>query len=201
MRDPRQVVLRPLVTEKATTLKDDRNQVSFQVAVDANKVEIRRAVERIFNVKVTDVRTQVVFGKEKRMGRFVGRRASWKKAVVQLALQRRGIGERGIADGGAQVCEQLEMLAQTEQASLGALVVGHAVPFGAADGAKHHGIGGESGLHGGVGNRLAVGIVSAAADEVGLGLDLCQTLRVNPVDQALDLAHHLGADAVTGEQE
>ena len=85
MRDPRQVVLRPLVTEKATTLKDDRNQVSFQVAVNANKVEIRRAVEAIFNVKVTDVRTQVVFGKEKRMGRFVGRRPSWKKAVVQLA--------------------------------------------------------------------------------------------------------------------
>src|SRR4029453_18744981 len=85
MRDPRQVVLRPLVTEKATTLKDERNQVSFQVAVDANKIDIRRAVEAIFNVKVTGVRTQVVFGKEKRMGRFVGRRASWKKAVVQLA--------------------------------------------------------------------------------------------------------------------
>ena len=85
MRDPRQVVLRPLVTEKATTLKDERNQVSFQVAMDANKVDIRRAVETIFKVKVTDVRTQVVFGKEKRMGRFVGRRASWKKAVVQLA--------------------------------------------------------------------------------------------------------------------
>jgi large subunit ribosomal protein L23 len=85
MRDPRQVVLRPLVTEKATTLKDERNQVSFQVAVDANKVEIRRAVEVIFKVKVTDVRTQVIYGKEKRMGRFVGRRPSWKKAVVQLA--------------------------------------------------------------------------------------------------------------------
>jgi large subunit ribosomal protein L23 len=85
MKDSRQVVLRPLVTEKATALKDDRNQVSFQVAMDANKVDIRRAVETIFKVKVTDVRTQVVFGKEKRMGRFVGRRPSWKKAVVQLA--------------------------------------------------------------------------------------------------------------------
>jgi len=85
MKESRQVVLRPLVTEKATTLKDDRNQVSFQVALDANKVDIRRAVEAIFKVKVTDVRTQVVFGKEKRMGRFVGRRPSWKKAVVQLA--------------------------------------------------------------------------------------------------------------------
>jgi large subunit ribosomal protein L23 len=84
MRDAREVVLRPLVTEKATTLKDERNQVSFQVAIDANKVEIRQAVEAIFRVKVLDVRTQVVQGKEKRMGRFVGRRASWKKAVVQL---------------------------------------------------------------------------------------------------------------------
>ena len=85
MKESRQVVLRPIVTEKATALKDDRNQVSFQVALDANKVDIRRAVEKIFNVKVTDVRTQVVYGKEKRMGRFVGRRPSWKKAVVQLA--------------------------------------------------------------------------------------------------------------------
>ena len=84
MKDPRQVVLRPLVTEKATTLKDERNQVSFQVAMDANKVEIRHAVETIFKVKVEEVRTQVVFGKEKRMGRHLGRRPSWKKAVVQL---------------------------------------------------------------------------------------------------------------------
>ena len=84
MRDPRQIVLRPLVTEKATTLKDEHNQVSFQVATDANKVEIRHAVEAIFKVKVTGVRTQVVFGKEKRMGRYVGRRPSWKKAIVTL---------------------------------------------------------------------------------------------------------------------
>ena len=84
MRDPRQVVLRPIVTEKATTLKDEHNKVSFQVAIDANKVEVRHAVETIFKVKVTDVRTQVVFGKEKRMGRYLGRRPSWKKAVVTL---------------------------------------------------------------------------------------------------------------------
>jgi large subunit ribosomal protein L23 len=84
MRDPRQVVLRPLVTEKATTLKDEHNQVSFRVAMDANKIEVRQAVEAIFKVKVTDVRTQVVFGKEKRMGRYLGRRPSWKKAIVTL---------------------------------------------------------------------------------------------------------------------
>ncbi len=84
MRDPRAVILRPLVTEKATTLKEEHNQVTFQVAMDANKVEIRRAVETIFNVKVAGVRTLVVFGKEKRMGRYRGRRPSWKKAVVTL---------------------------------------------------------------------------------------------------------------------
>jgi large subunit ribosomal protein L23 len=84
MRTARQVVLRPLVTEKATTLKDERNQVSFEVAMDASKIEIRRAVETIFQVKVTGVRTQVVLGKEKRMGRHVGRRPTWKKAVVTL---------------------------------------------------------------------------------------------------------------------
>jgi large subunit ribosomal protein L23 len=84
MRDPRQIILRPLVTEKATTLKDEHNQVSFQVAMDANKIEVRQAVEAIFKVKVTDVRTLVVFGKEKRMGRYLGRRPSWKKAVVTL---------------------------------------------------------------------------------------------------------------------
>jgi len=84
VRDPRQIVLRPLVTEKATTLKDAHNQVSFQVALDANKIEVRQAVEAIFKVRVTGVRTQVVFGKLKRMGRYMGRRPSWKKAVVTL---------------------------------------------------------------------------------------------------------------------
>jgi len=84
VRDPRRIVLRPIVTEKATTLKDDHNQVSFQVAMDANKIEVRQAVETIFKVKVTRVRTQVVFGKVKRMGRYSGRRPSWKKAIVTL---------------------------------------------------------------------------------------------------------------------
>lgn len=84
MREPRRVVLRPIVTEKATGLKDSHNQVTFHVAMDANKVEVRQAIETIFRVKVVDVRTQVVFGKVKRMGRFTGRRPTWKKAVVTL---------------------------------------------------------------------------------------------------------------------
>jgi large subunit ribosomal protein L23 len=85
MRSPRQVIVRPLMTEKSMRLKDERNAVAFQVLPDANKVEIRRAVEAIFNVRVKDVRTATVRGKLKRMGRFEGRRPSWKKAVVTLA--------------------------------------------------------------------------------------------------------------------
>ena len=84
MRDPRQVVLRPLVTEKATALKDERNQVSFQVAIDANKVDIRRAVEVIFKVKVAAVRTEIVHGKFRTVGRYRGQRSDWKKAYVKL---------------------------------------------------------------------------------------------------------------------
>jgi large subunit ribosomal protein L23 len=85
MKDPRTVLLRPLMTEKSMRQKEDLNAVTFQVAVDANKVEIRQAVERVFNVKVASVRTQSREGKWKRMGRFEGRRSSWKKAVVNLA--------------------------------------------------------------------------------------------------------------------
>lgn len=85
MREARRVVVRPLMTEKSMRLKEERNTVTFQVAPDANKVEIRHAVEGIFNVKVARVRTATVEGKLKRMGRFQGRRPSWKKAVVTLA--------------------------------------------------------------------------------------------------------------------
>ena len=85
MREARQVVVRPLMTEKSMRLKDERNMITFQVVPDANKVEIRQAVEAIFNVKVSAVRTSTVEGKLKRMGRHQGRRPSWKKAVVTLA--------------------------------------------------------------------------------------------------------------------
>ncbi|MBI2155235.1 MAG: 50S ribosomal protein L23 [Candidatus Rokubacteria bacterium] len=85
MRAARQVVVRPLMTEKSMRLKEERNTVTFQVIPDANKVEIRQAVEAIFNVKVSAVRTSTVEGKLKRMGRHQGRRPSWKKALVTLA--------------------------------------------------------------------------------------------------------------------
>jgi large subunit ribosomal protein L23 len=83
-RDPREVIIRPLMTEKSIRLKDEQNTVTFQVRPDANKVEIRNAVEAVFNVKVADVRTASYEGKLKRMGRHQGRRADWKKAVVTL---------------------------------------------------------------------------------------------------------------------
>ena len=84
MKDPRTVLVRPLMTEKSMRLKDELNTVTFEVARDANKVEIRQAVERVFNVKVADVRTSSVMGKWKRMGRFEGQRSDWKKAIVTL---------------------------------------------------------------------------------------------------------------------
>ena len=85
MRDPRQVLFRPLMTEKSMLQKEEHNTVTFEVARNANKVEIRQAVERVFNVKVADVRTTSVQGKWKRMGRFEGQRSDWKKAIVTLA--------------------------------------------------------------------------------------------------------------------
>ena len=84
-RDPRQVLIRPLMTEKTMRQKEELNTVAFKVRPDANKVEIRTAVESVFNVKVTAVRTASYEGKLKRMGRFRGRRSDWKKAIVTLA--------------------------------------------------------------------------------------------------------------------
>jgi len=83
-RDPRNVLVKPLMTEKSMQRKEELNAITFQVSVDANKVEIRQAVEKVFNVKVATVRTASHDGKWKRMGKFEGRRPAWKKAVVTL---------------------------------------------------------------------------------------------------------------------
>lgn len=85
MRNLNDVIVRPLVTEKSHDQLDRLGAYTFVVAREANKIEIARAVEKQFNVKVRDVRTMRYAGKQKRMGRFVGRKASWKKAVVTLA--------------------------------------------------------------------------------------------------------------------
>ncbi len=85
MRNISDIIVRPLVTEKSHEQLDRHGAYTFVVANDANKIEIASAIEKQFNVKVKDVRTMRYAGKEKRMGRFVGRKASWKKAVVTLA--------------------------------------------------------------------------------------------------------------------
>lgn len=82
---PDQVIRRPIaLTEKATMLREDANQVVFEVALRANKIQIRDAVESLFDVKVTDVNTLVQRGKVKRLGRRNIKRPNWKKAIVTL---------------------------------------------------------------------------------------------------------------------
>jgi large subunit ribosomal protein L23 len=78
------VLRRPLITEKTTVLREDGRTLVFQVARDANKIDIKRAVEQLLGSKVQDVRTATAHGKVKRQGRFVGRRPDWKKAYVTL---------------------------------------------------------------------------------------------------------------------
>jgi len=85
MKLPEQIIIRPLLTEKGTQMSEDINKVLFEVSPSANKIEIRRAVEKIYGVKVVQVHTQVVRGKVKRMGRNEGKRPNWKKAIVTLA--------------------------------------------------------------------------------------------------------------------
>ena len=82
--DLRQIIQRPLITEKSTIEREFDNTVTFQVNPRANKVQIKEAVESLFDVKVIEVRTSRVRGKPKRMGRFVGHKPSWKKARVKL---------------------------------------------------------------------------------------------------------------------
>lgn len=85
MMDIYQVIKEPRITEKANIQKEDTNQVTFKVHKKANKVEIRQAVETFFKTKVLDVRTMNVRGKKRRMGKTVGEKSDWKKAVVRLA--------------------------------------------------------------------------------------------------------------------
>jgi large subunit ribosomal protein L23 len=82
---PEQVIRRPIIlTEKANALRERDNQVVFEVARAANKVQIKDAVQKLFNVRVADVNTMVVRGKQRRMGRGHSKTQNWKKAVVTL---------------------------------------------------------------------------------------------------------------------
>ena len=78
------VIKRPLITEKTTVIREDGQTLVFQVARDANKIDIKRAVERLLGSKVASVRTALNHGKMKRQGRYAGRRSDWKKAYVRL---------------------------------------------------------------------------------------------------------------------
>src|SRR5919106_5861416 len=78
------VIRRPIITEKTTVIREAGNTLVFQVAMDANKIDIKRAVEQLLGSKVASVRTSLSHGKMKRQGKFVGRRSDWKKAYVRL---------------------------------------------------------------------------------------------------------------------
>ena len=80
-----QVIRRPLVTEKSNIGREEQNLVTLAVDPRANKHDIRRAVEELFDVKVIEVRTMRMPRKLRRVGRFVGRKPEWKKAIVRLA--------------------------------------------------------------------------------------------------------------------
>ena len=82
--NPRQIIHKPIITEKSTIERELYNIVSFAVDPRANKLEIKSAVETLFDVKVLEVRTSRVRGKTRRMGKHSGRRPDWKKARVQL---------------------------------------------------------------------------------------------------------------------
>ncbi|HEY8436618.1 MAG TPA: 50S ribosomal protein L23 [Haloplasmataceae bacterium] len=85
MKDPRDIIKRPVITEKSSDLIEAENKYTFVVDKKANKIEIKEAVEKLFNVKVLKVNTINVKPKKRRMGRYVGYRSGYKKAIVQLA--------------------------------------------------------------------------------------------------------------------
>ena len=84
MKEPQRIILAPLVTEKSTLLLEKANQVLFRVRPDANKIEVKRAIETLFKVKVEKVRMNRYLGKIRRVGRNMGRLPQWKKAYVTL---------------------------------------------------------------------------------------------------------------------
>ena len=84
MKDIYRVIVKPLITEKSTDLQTNHNKYTFQTDLRANKQEIKAAVEELFKVKVTDVRTCVYHGKKTKVGRYSGFKPKWKKAVVTV---------------------------------------------------------------------------------------------------------------------
>ena len=90
MKTAYDIIIKPIITEQSMEATEEKKYV-FQVAIDANKIEIKKAVEEIFGVKVEKVNTIRMEGKEKRMGVHIGRRANWKKAMVKLTADSKTI--------------------------------------------------------------------------------------------------------------
>ena len=86
MKSAKFIIRRPIITEKATRMKETENKYVFEVENNCNKIEIKKAVEDLFNVTVTAVRTYTTHGKVRTRGRFRGRRPDWKRAIVQLKV-------------------------------------------------------------------------------------------------------------------
>lgn len=86
MKDPRDIIIKPHISEKSMRALEENNTYTFKVAINANKTEIKKAVEDIFGVKVLKVNTIKMPGKTKRLGVHVGKRPTWKKAMVKLAV-------------------------------------------------------------------------------------------------------------------
>ncbi|HEX37877.1 MAG TPA: 50S ribosomal protein L23 [Candidatus Cloacimonetes bacterium] len=84
-KDPRSLIITPMITEKGTKIQEQAGGYLFKVRMDANKIEIKNAIQEIFNVHVKKVNTIVNKGKPKNLGRYQGRRSDWKKAIVYLA--------------------------------------------------------------------------------------------------------------------
>jgi large subunit ribosomal protein L23 len=84
IKDPYRIILRPVITEKSTVLKEKNREVCFEVNPKANKIEIKKAVEQLFKIKVERVRVQNKRGKMRRVGRSAGKKKDWKKAYVKL---------------------------------------------------------------------------------------------------------------------
>lgn len=84
MKDTYRILRKPLITEKSNQMKESLNQIAFEVDKRANKIEIKNAVVKLFNVHVIKVRTFMVLGKKKRVGKSLGKKSDWKKAVVTL---------------------------------------------------------------------------------------------------------------------
>ncbi len=80
----RKIIKKPLITEKTSIQKEMHNQITFEVDRLANRIEIKRAIESIFNVRVAEVKTMQIKGKTKQRGRIIGKRRDWKKAIVRL---------------------------------------------------------------------------------------------------------------------